>query len=192
MAIVKDYVFDNLSRIGEDDCGMNQRNIQNLNSSNYMLQNFFSAECNMKRPIEFATAQPGINFTGSHQVGVGGCNIDTNSELFNGRIMTRPRSRISLFERPFKTVPFLGRGESNPLVESRLWQGDYNINKKSVNPSSEVCFVNHEMYPLIPSIASTISNPANLVEGVAVNGWIRGGVPSRELERETKYTYCSS
>ena len=72
MAIVKDYVFDNLSRIGEDDCGMNQRNIQNLNSSNYMLQNFFSAECNMKRPIEFATAQPGINFTGSHQVGVGG------------------------------------------------------------------------------------------------------------------------
>ena len=192
MAIVKDYVFDNLSRIGEDDCGMNQRNIQNLNSSNYMLQNFFSAECNMKRPIEFATAQPGINFTGSHQVGVGGCNIDTNSELFNGRIMTRPRSRISLFERPFKTVPFLGRGESNPLVESRLWQGDYNINKKSVNPSSEVCFVNHEMYPLIPSIASTISNPANLVEGVAVNGWIRGGVPSRELERETKYTSFSS
>ncbi len=192
MAIVKDYVFDNLSRIGEDDCGMNQRNIQNLNSSNYMLQNFFSAECNMKRPIEFATAQPGINFTGSHQVGVGGCNIDTNSELFNGRIMTRPRSRIRLFERPLKTVPFLGRGESNPLVESRLWQGDYNINKKSVNPSSEVCFVNHEMYPLIPSIASTISNPANLVEGVAVNGWIRGGVPSRELERETKYTSCSS
>ena len=192
MAIVKDYVFDNLSRIGEDDCGMNQRNIQNLNSSNYMLQNFFSAECNMKRPIEFATAQPGINFTGSHQVGVGGCNIDTNSELFNGRIMTRPRSRINLFERPFKTVPFLGRGESNPLVESRLWQGDYNINKKSVNPSSEVCCVNHEMYPLIPSIAATISNPANLVEGVAVNGWIRGGVPSREIERETKYTSCSS
>ena len=192
MATVKDYVFDNLSRIGNDNCGMTQRNVQNLNSSSYMLQNFFSAECNMQRPIDFATAQPGINFTGSHQVGVGGCNIDTNSELFNGRIMTRPRSRISLFERPFKTVPFLGRGESNPLVESRLWQGDYNINKKSVNPSSEVCFVNHEMYPLIPSIASTISNPANLIEGVAVNGWIRGGVPSREIERETKYTSCSS
>lgn len=192
MATVNDYIFNNLSRIGNDDCGMDQRNIQNLNSSNYMLNNFFSSDCNMKRPIDFAIAQPGINFNGSHQVGIGGCNIDTNSQLFNGRTMTRPPCRISLFERPFKTVPFLGRGESNPLVESRLWQGDYNINKKSVNPSSEVCLVNHEMYPLIPSIADTISNPANLVEGVAVNGWIRGGVPSREIERETKYTSCSS
>jgi hypothetical protein len=155
-----------------------------------MLQNFFAADCNMVRPIDFATSQPGVNFTGGFQVGAGGCNIDTNSELFNGRIMTRPRCRISLFERPFKTVPFLGKGESNPLVESRLWQGDFNINRKSINPSSEVCFVNHNMYPLIPSIASTISNPENLVEGVAVNGWIRGGIPSRELERETKYTSC--
>lgn len=41
MAIVKDYVFDNLTRIGNDSCGMNQRNIQNLNSSNYTLNNFF-------------------------------------------------------------------------------------------------------------------------------------------------------
>jgi len=172
MAIVRDYVFDNLSRIGDDNCGQSQRNVQNLNSSNYMLQNFFAADCNMARPIEFAVAQPGINYTGGYQVGAGGCNIDANSE------------------RPFKTVPYLGKGESNPLVESRLWQGDYNINKKSVNPTSEVCFVNHEMYPLIPSIASTITNPSNLVEGVAVNGWIRGGIPSRELERETKYTSC--
>jgi len=31
-----------------------------------------------------------------------------------------------------------------------------------------------------------------LVEGVAVNGWIRGGLPSREMERESKYTSCSS
>jgi len=192
MATVKDYFFDNLTRIGNDSCGMNQRNVQNLNASNYTLNNFFSSDCNMVRPIDFATNQPGINYTGSHQVGMGGCNIDTNSELFNGSIMTHPRCRISLFERPFKTVPFLGRGESNPLVESRLWQGDYNINKKSINPTSEVCFVNHEMYPLIPSIATTVTNPSNLVEGVAVNGWIRGGIPSRELERETKYSSCSS
>ena len=107
MAIVRDYVFDNLSRIGNDNCGQSQRNVQNLNSSNYMLQNFFAADCNMARPIDFATSQPGVNFTGGFQVGAGGCNIDTNSELFNGRIMTHPRCRISLFERPFKTVPFL-------------------------------------------------------------------------------------
>ena len=83
-AFVKDYSFDNLSRIGEDSCSLGQRSIQNAESSSYMLQNFFSNDCSMKRPIEFATSQPNINFTGGHQVGAGGCNIDTNSQLLIG------------------------------------------------------------------------------------------------------------
>ena len=33
----------------------------------------------MSNPINFATSQPNINYTGSHEVGIGGCNIDTNS-----------------------------------------------------------------------------------------------------------------
>jgi len=37
---------------------------------------------------------------------------------------------------------------------------------------------------MLPSLANSINNPANLVEGVAVNGWIRGGLPSRELIRD--------
>ena len=32
-----------------------------------------------------------------------------------------------------------------------------------------------------------IQNPANLVEGVANEGWIRGGLPSRELTRDMDY-----
>ncbi len=191
MAYVRDYVFDNMSRIGEDSCGMDQRNIQNLNSGNYMLQNFFSAECNMSKPIDFATSQPGINYKGGYQVGAGGCNIDTNSELINGSIITHPRCRISLFERPFKTVPYLGRGEANPLVESRILQGEHFYNKKSINPTTEMSYIDYHNYPLIPSIAATVNNPANLVEGIAANGWIRGGLPSRDLEREKSYVSSS-
>ena len=41
---------------------------------------------------------------------------------------------------------------------------------------------------MIPSLQSTINNPANLVEGVAEKGWIRGGVPSRELARDKEYS----
>ena len=40
---------------------------------------------------------------------------------------------------------------------------------------------------LVPSLKATIQNPANLVEGVAANGWIRGGLPSRELTRDQDY-----
>ena len=30
-------------------------------------------------------------------------------------------------------------------------------------------------------IASTVTNPANLVEGVAQDGWVRGGAPTRDM-----------
>jgi hypothetical protein len=39
----------------------------------------------------------------------------------------------------------------------------------------------------LPSIENSITNPANLVEGVAVDGWIRGGAPSRELQKDLDY-----
>jgi hypothetical protein len=42
-------------------------------------------------------------------------------------------------------------------------------------------------YPLLPSIQATVTNPANLVEGVAADGWIRGGLPSRDLTRDQDY-----
>ena len=141
----------------------------------------------MKRPIEFATSQPNINFSGSHQVGMGGCNIDTNSDLLIGTINTHPKCRISLYERPFKTVPFLGRGSSNPVLESHIQQGDMIQNKKSINTTTEQSYMPYLNYPLIPSIENSITNPANLVEGVAAEGWIRGGVPSRELQKDKDY-----
>jgi len=141
----------------------------------------------MKKPIEFATSQPNINFTGGHQVGAGGCNVDANSDLLIGTINTHPKCRISLYERPFKTVPYLGRGSSNPVLESHIQQGDMITNKKSINTTTEQSYMPYSNYPLLPSIENSITNPANLVEGVAADGWIRGGVPSRELQKDKDY-----
>ena len=36
-------------------------------------------------------------------------------------------------------------------------------------------------------LKGTISNPSNLIEESAVEGWIRGGLPSREIYKEQKY-----
>jgi len=46
----------------------------------------------------------------------------------------------------------------------------------------------HQNTPMIPSLQATITNPSNLVEGVAAKGWIRGGLPSRELTRDSDYS----
>jgi hypothetical protein len=51
----------------------------------------------------------------------------------------------------------------------------------------EKSFIGNLFTPMIPSLNSTIQNPANLIEDVAANGWIRGGLPTRELSREQDY-----
>jgi len=66
-------------------------------------------------------------------------------------------------------------------MESKLQQTDtFSNNKKSVNTLSEVSFMPMSNYPLIPSIQKTVTNPAFLVEGVASNGWVRGGSGTRK------------
>jgi len=187
MASVSSYTFDNMSRIGNDSCCIDQNTIQNVASCNYMTQNYFASDCSMKNPINLATTQPGIMYNGGYNVGAGGCNIDNSSKLQIGTIQTHPRCHIDLFQRPFATVPYLGRGPSNSILESQIKQGDTVTNRKSVNTTSEMSYMPYSNYPLIPSIESTVSNPANLVEGVAADGWIRGGLPSRNLTRDQDY-----
>lgn len=181
--------FDQATRIGEDSCGLSQRNIQNAKAGSYMLSNFHAGECVRRKPMELATSQPNIILGGGHHIGPGGCNIDGNSALLIGNFPPKPKCRISLMERPFATVPYLGRGESNPVLESQLQQGDMVTSKKSITTMTERSHLPYKNYPLLPELSATISNPANLVEEVADAGWVRGGMPSREFARDKDYTY---
>lgn len=188
MASVHKYTFDNLSRIGDDLCGITERDLQNQQFGTYSTTNYFEKFCGMKKPIAFATSQPNVFYNGGYgnYCGAGGCNIQEGSDLQIGSIQTRSKCRISLYERPFATVPYLGRGPSRPVIESRLQQGGYSGNKKSCKTVTEKSF-NYDQTPLLPSVAASIQNPHNLVEGVAAEGWIRGGLPSRELTRDADY-----
>ena len=185
MSTVSDYTFNNLSRIGDDACDLSQRNMQDVSSANYLLTNYRS-HIPITRAMEFATAQPAVNFTGSNQIGTGGSIVDDNSQiLFTD--LTRSKCKIDLLQRPYVTVPYLGRGKSNANLESQLQQGELANNRKTINPSTEVSYLNYSQRPLIPSLKSTVTNPANLVESVAAEGWIRGGVPVRQLTRDQEY-----
>ena len=177
------------TRIGEDEGGLTQDNLFNKTYRDYMLENYYATECNMRKPIEFATSQVNVNYCAAggagNQCDLGGCNIDQNSELLLGSLQTHPKCRISLFQRTFLTVPYLGKGPFNPDLESKLQQTDtFSNNKKSVNTMSEISYMPLPNYPLLPAIQNTVTNPSYLVEGVASNGWVRGGIPSREMTRD--------
>jgi hypothetical protein len=187
MATYSGYTFENMSRIGLDSCCVDQDTIQDIASCNYMTTNYFATDCSMKKPIDLATSQPGVMYNGGYGSGAGGCTINESSNLQIGTIQTHPRCRIDLFHRPFATVPYLGRGSVNPIMESQIQQGEQIVNKKSTNPLTEINFIKYYQTPLLPAVQQRINNPANQIESVASDGWIRGGIPSRELTRDNDY-----
>ena len=187
MATYSGYTFNNMSKIGLDSCCVDQSTIQDIASCNYNTQNFFASDCSMKNPIELATSQPGIMYNGGYNSSSCGSNIDESSKLQIGTIQTHPRCRIDLFQRPFSTIPYLGRGSVNPIMESQIQQGEQIVNKRSVNNLSEKSYIKYHQTPLLPAVQEQINNPANQIENVASDGWVRGGVPSRELTRDSDY-----
>lgn len=189
MSNVSSFLFEKLTRLGDDNTSQDQNSIQNLNSSNYMLQNHFDRDCTMKKPMALSTSQPGILLNGGYNVGVGGCNIDQSSKLTMGTIQDNLKCQIDLFQRPYLTVPYLGRGSVDSVIESEIMQGERYTNKKSVNNTTEKSFIQYHNTPLLPHIKSQITDPAYLVEGVASKGWVRGGVASRDLTRDSEYLH---
>jgi hypothetical protein len=182
--IMTSYTFENTTRIGTDAGYVNQNYLQNMAFGNYLLNNYFSNDCTMNKPVTLATQQPGVNYKGGYQTGAGGCNIDYNTKLMTDTIPSHPRGKLDLMQRPFATVPYLGRGYVDPITESRMMQGDYNYNRKSSNNTTERSYIPYSATPLLPDIKERLTNPVYSVEGVAAGDWVRGGVPSRELTRD--------
>ena len=61
MAITSDYMFNGMSRIGNDGSDVSQRNIQNTKEANYHLHNHHTRDVDMKSGISLALTQPTIN-----------------------------------------------------------------------------------------------------------------------------------
>ena len=183
------YMFDSLSRIGNDTCGITARDLQNSKTETYLTTNYVTRNCGMSGPIGFATRQPNIFFKGGvgSNNGAGGCAVNDETKLQLGNKPTRHKCKISLQQRPYLTVPNISRGPPQPVFESKMQQGAQITDKKSCRVLMEKSFMGHYLTPMIPSLNSTIQNPANLIEDVAASGWIRGGLPSRELSRDQDY-----
>ena len=175
------YTFENMSRIGNDNLSIDQRNIQNNANLNHTLENFYP-NCPMTKAMDFALNQPNVFYNGSHEGGINGCKIQDNNDL-KYTVLSKPPCKISLQERPFLTVPYLGRGDCDTDLELKIKTGQNLLNKKTVNNSSEISYIDYKNYPLIESLQNTITNPNNLIEDSASNGWIRGGMSSREYSK---------
>lgn len=184
MAYVSDYTFNGMSRMGNDACCIDQNSIQNVAACNYTLQNFFASDCNMTSARSLAVSQPCINYSGAYGMAATGCNVDDSSRLLIGQLQTHPKTRLDLFGRTFATVPFLGRGSVDPVLESQIRQGEGVTNKRSHTLLAEKNYAQYNNMPMIPEVQQHMQ-----YRNVALSngGDMRGGVASRELTRDIDF-----
>jgi len=177
--------FHTITRISNDAADETQRSVQNAHGGSYHTTNFYGNDCTMKKPIKLATTQPSVFYKGGHSIASGGCNIDESSNLLiGGAALSKSKCKLTLHPRDYLTVPYIGRGDGDITSSETIRHGESSINRKSHRPDSEISYQPYHMYPLLPELQSNIQNPAHIVEEVAADGWVRGGVPSREIIRQ--------
>lgn len=184
MSQVVDYVFNNMSRIGNDECSHTQGNLLNNAHAGYTLFNPYNVDC--AGAMNFATQQPQMFPKGTMNVGPRGCNVDESSKIIKSSL-TNQNEKVTLYERPYKTVPYLGRGNVDVGLENALRLGETMKEKKSECLLGEKCEQDVASFPMDGSIKKSVNNPQQLIEADAAKGWVRGGLPSREMYKNGDY-----
>jgi hypothetical protein len=168
-------VFNLMDRLGVDS---SRRNESNTKYASYVLNNEFGSSSSDEH-VRFATLNPTINFRGTVG-GLPGSAVDYDSLLLIKADQERAFEKLQLHQRPFLTVPYLGRGATDPVMESRLQQGEVVTDKKSVSTIMDKPYTDQKDFPMMDSLKGRVTNAAFSVEEAALNGWVRGGQSSRE------------
>lgn len=183
MSQVVDFMFNNISRIGQDPYNHTQDAYINNGTASYLLTNLNQND--EKSAMNLMTTYPTMNSKSTTQVGPYGYNIDESTKLTQSKL-TNLNCKINLQERSYLTVPYLGRGNVDVGLENSLKLGDTFKEKKSCILLNEKNQNNLEQYPLHKDLKSSVNDPNQCIEESAVKGWIRGGLPSREIYKNKK------
>jgi len=177
----------NLGRIRDDRCYNTARTFQSYSICDYNTTAYKDCACGGQNVIDIAVAEPTLQFRdGYGWTSVDGCNVDVDSSLRNAHNLTNMRYIQQLYTPPYKTVPYMGRGPlADAALEIILQSGEDTSQKKQCNTLSGVYI--DRFVPLVPCLEQNIQNPVHLVEEVASRDWIRGGIPSRDIVRNTDY-----
>tara|TARA_B100000795_G_C22803805_1_gene443521 strand:- start:187 stop:852 length:666 start_codon:yes stop_codon:yes gene_type:complete len=179
--------LNNLSSLRNDSCHITFKDKQSESPGIYNLNQYRECDCGIPKVIETASSNPEVQFRDGY--GVSECFIDDDTELRVGQTKKNPKCPIQLFTRPYSTVPYMGRGSGDSNVESQLRPGESTGEKRQCNTLAGVTISNLDpnSMPMIDHIRNSIQDPKHLITEEALNGWVRGGAPSRQIVRDIEY-----
>ena len=185
MSHVVDFMFNNISRIGQDSYNHTQEATMNNAQASYSLTNLTGGDAGA---VDLSTKFPTMNMKSTAQVGPYGNNIDDSTKLIQSKL-TNTNNKINLQERSYLTVPYLGKGSVDVGLENSLRAGDTFKEKKSNVQLNEQPCCDIKKYPIHKDIQKSVTDPNQCVEESAVKGWVRGGLPSREIYKNKKFQH---
>lgn len=185
---MSDYTFYNMGRIGADAVDNTQRNIYNTRMTGYTLSNYFSDSASDAH-VKFATEHPNLMYSGLNGgTSVNSALIDVDSLLLVKTQQDRSLEKLTLEQRPFLTVPYLGRGSCNTLLETQMLLGENTHGLKSSSTIMDKSFIDYALYPTDAYMEKVVKDTKYTVEESALSGWVRGGVASRDMMNDQEFS----
>ena len=173
------FQVNQFTRVHDDRCGIDSSYRQSVGPGFWALTNLVP---DPSRTVPQALDNPTV--IAKEGYGLLAKNIDTDSILRNHAVQENSqRCPIHPQSRPFLTVPYMGKGRGEPVLEAKLQQSEFVRTGKDCMTVTDKPFTN-QFTPLQPHVEKNIQNPVHLIPEVAAAGWVHGGIPSRQYVRD--------
>jgi len=175
--------FDKQHRLGSDECWKNAQNTQSGKIENYYLYNPYKTnvqDCSDNEDTlrEFM-AENHMNYREGYG-NANSCHIDDDTKLRNNSKITHGKCKNQLSTRLFTSGPDLSVGGFEPLLESRITQGENTSLDKPCESYRGKGF--DTMTPMLSCLASEVQNPDHIVPI-----WVRGGESTRDHVKQKNF-----
>ena len=170
------------TRLPYEPCAQSESETQSQRPGEYMVD-LLGKKCDAPQQRQISLNERGNLYKdGYGWVSTDGCLVDNDSTLRNSRNLTNPRLIQQLFERPYLTVPYMGRGLGDAALESELKSGVIAGDRKQCKHAGASIQPDRMKYCLY-------ANPQN-VDNI-VPTWRWGGEDTRmNRRRENYYKRC--
>ena len=182
----KQFNINYKSMANDDKCFIDIDTRQSIGPGNYGVTNLYDCECLIPDVMKNATDNVCVPFTNGYDVAP--CVVDDSSKLRIGLQKKFPKCPQQLFERPYKSVPYMGRGVLMVDQDSELKFAEDSRTKKSNNTLSGISIGNY-FTPLLDYLSYNVQNTQHIIQESVDPSWRRGGIDTQLLTRDFDYKF---